>query len=201
VKRLAALLGIVAGFLSAANARADGTIGFNPPMVIIDRAVDPPMFNMEMTVLDTVFLRFNAVNVVVGSNDGLELVDFTFNPALMGDLENVENPGPGVYLDDIKFGYFKLHEDTPYPGYLQESVDLGTLSVDTTGLPNGDYYILVDWEMDQGRSFLSTDFPGQAEEFLKGSALVRIVPEPATLSLLCLGFAGVALRRRRNCRS
>jgi hypothetical protein len=182
---------MVAGFAPAAFAGDEtGVIGFNPPMVIIDRAVDPPLFTIELFVQSSALTSFNVVDVVVGSNDGLELVDFDFDPGLNGLLETIHNPGPGYYLDDIKFGYF--HPEN----FLQNGVVLGDLFVDTTGLPNGDYYLLIDWEIDQGSSKVHNTNNSQVD-FVTGSALVRIIPEPATLTLLGLSLAAAGSRRRR----
>ena len=75
---------------------------------------------------------------------------------------------------------------------------MGTLTVGTEGLDVGEYEVLVDSLRDFDWSVIGlatrTEF---STETLSGSALVNVVPEPMTLSLLGLGALAL-LRRRRT---
>jgi hypothetical protein len=68
---------------------------------------------------------------------------------------------------------------------------VGAITLDASGLSPGDYEVFVDSDLDFGTSSLGL---GTAGEPLFGSAVVRVLPEPATLALLGVG-ASVCGRR------
>ncbi len=74
-----------------------------------------------------------------------------------------------------------------------------TLTIDTTGLAEGEYSFLVSAAEDRNR--IGTGLSGLGRGFsfdpLEGAGFLNVVPEPMTLSLLGLGALAL-LRRRRT---
>ena len=178
-----AVVALFVGFVSS-NALG-GLVTFDPSGTSIDRTVDAPVFTVDMYAGQTTLDTFDAVDFVVGSNDGLDLTDFVIDPSVTAFFSTINNPGPGIYGDDIKVGWF----GTPnQPGAI-----LGTLTVDTTGLADGIYDLVINADIDGGQSKFTS---GLDVDMVMGEHRVVITPEPATLSLLGLAALGF-LRRRR----
>jgi hypothetical protein len=156
-----------------------GTIDFTPSVVWIN-PYDPPVYTLELSIGASSLDEFDSADIIVGSDD-LAITGFEF-----GDYTRFfESTGPdtSVYQSGWKFGYFGPL--TPPGGF-----HLGTLTVDISGAPIGEYYIVVDADRDGGRSTLAG---GGVTDPLSGVA-VFMIPEPATLSLLTIGCLTVLFR-------
>ena len=180
MKKVAALV-LVLGFASSAFA---GTVTFDAlgsTSVIAGETVQ-----FDLTINRDGNAMFNLANIVAGSND-LGIVSFDYAQSWL-DAASFPPSAPVstgfAWPSDLFFGGF-LAAGTP--GAL-----VGTLTVDTTGLALGEYTVAVDSNTD----FLSNIGLDNDTEGLAGSAIVTVVPEPATLILL--GIGGVAAMRRRR---
>lgn len=172
-----------------------GTVTFTPDKTTVN-AGEIVKFELVLDSLSKL-TAFDALDVVVGSDDGLQVLDFQFAPepldVCLGVFCAVANPGPGVYASDIKFGFFSVKGalDTPFP--------LGSLTVDTTGLAVGTYAVVIDGEFDN-QSFAALGLP---LEELFGVGIINIgcdplltcsgngVCDPATDECICdVGWTG-----------
>lgn len=131
---------------------------------------------------------FNVASVLPASND-LQILSFDYAQSWIdaNALPLIPPLATGIFPSDLFFGGFL---SAPASG----SVLIGTLTVGAGGLDIGEYEVFVDSSRDFGTSSigLNAEF-----ETLSGSALVNVVPEPMTFSLLGLGALAL-LRRRRT---
>ena len=185
MKKVAAVLAVVFMCSSAFG----GTVAFDPVGGEIDlrTGVTTTTFDVSVATADQV-TSFTSVDIIMGSNDGLMLTDFVLDPgfATFFLFNAVDIPAsPPVYASDIKAGGFGVAAQSA-------PILVGTLTVDAAGLAVGDYTIVVDSGQDGGRTKigLATDIEG-----LVGSAVVTVIPEPATISLLAFGALAVICRR------
>lgn len=137
---------------------------------------------------------FDAANILIGSHDGLDMdwgapldaTVFVYTPEWIA--ANAFPPTVNhamMYPQDVFVGgYLSAPSSDPWT--------VGTLTLGTTGLPIGDYGIVVDG----GTDGLSGLYLGAAKDTLMGSATVHVTPEPAALVLL--GIGGLAALRRRR---
>ncbi len=181
MKRVAVVMLLVTFVSSSAFA---GTITFTPDKATV-LAGEKVKFDLTLSSLD-VLSAFDSIDVVVGAPDGLVIQDFVFSAeSIAGSIFQAVTPDVGKYIDDTKFGFFGLAPlGTPF--------NLGSLTVDTTGLEIGKYTLVVSFDTD----LQSTATLSGLSEPLFGSASVNVIPEPATISLL--GLATLALIRRRK---
>lgn len=184
MKNVAAVLAVVLFTGSSAFA---GVITFGTgDTIVIDRGVDPTNFSIDLTVTAQDAASFAGADVIVGS-DNLAMTGFAwgFDP---GGFATIDPPNSGFYASQIGFGFFQPGATNAAPFLL------GTLQVETVGLVDGFYAININADLDSGRSALQIS---TGTEGLFGTAVVHIVPEPATLSLLALGAIGLISRRRK----
>ncbi len=175
-----ALLGIAAVSQAA-------TATFSPPLVEVP-AGTPALF--ELYVAAESLSAFDAADILIGSNDVPDL-SFTYSPlweAVMAGYVTPITYDSGTYGQDVFVGGFCM------AGAIQGGLWVGTLTVETAGLPAGDYPIVVDGNAD-GMSRLT--LAGNWEP-LSGMGTVRI-PEPASVGLLACG--ALMLSRRKAGRS
>lgn len=140
-------------------------------------------FNLTLSV--ETLAGFNLADVVIGSNEVPDL-SFEFSPAWTAAMSTVTGPmyDNGFYTQDAYVG----GNSTASVG---KSLLLGTLTVKTDELADGDYIIQIDGASD-ATSVLGLD--ANTEE-LAGFATIHI-PEPSCIGLLAVaGFIGL-LRRR-----
>ncbi len=185
MKKVAAVLAAVFMCSSAFG----GTVAFDPVRVEIDPLVSTiGTFDVSVATADQV-TSFTSVDIIMGSNDGLALTDFVLDPtfATLFLFNAVDIPAnPTVYASDIKAGGFGIAGQSA-------PILVGTLTFDAAGLDPGDYTIMVDSDVDGGRTKIGL---ATATEGLFGSAVVTVIPEPATISLLAFGALALICRRK-----
>ncbi|MCH7840883.1 MAG: hypothetical protein IID38_11710 [Planctomycetes bacterium] len=79
-------------------------------------------------------------------------------------------------------------------GQLAPPLLLGSLTVDAAGLAIGEYAVIVDPDRDGGLSIVG--LRGGAFESLNGMGVVRVIPDPGTLTLLALATMGLGRLKR-----
>ena len=180
---IAASLLVCALTTSATHA---GTVIFEPPELTLHPG-DGGSF--DVSVATDEMTAFDAISAIFAIDGGLRIDGFAIDPDFESLIPFQPFVEPWVFgpprPDGIWIGAF-LGE--PHPGGPVATVDI----VVEEYAPVGDYRIFVDGELD-GLSELAL---GAASEHLFGQAIVHVVPEPATVTLMGLG-ALCLLRRRR----
>ena len=166
-----------------------GTATFNPPVVNVP-AGTPAVFDILIT---SGVGNFDAADLIIGVDNlggavpGITL--FEYDPAWVSAFASIIDPpqyGSGTFPAYVDFAYVGGSNQAS----VGASVMLGSIALDTTGLPNGDYPVRID--SNDGFSELTL---GGVGEDLSGYGTIHI-PEPGSLALLGLGMV-VGLRRRR----
>ncbi len=184
-----------------------GIITFVPDSPTVDvGAGDSPLvtFDVFLGELGAIGDEFGSFEFVFGSGVisagdvvGLELVRFVYDSEIVGQSffppSTLDNVRSDIYLDDITAGIFINHFRPGGPVLTDLGpVRIGSLTVDTTGLADGKYQVIVDANLDQQSVAASR----QGFDLLFGVGSIHVVPEHATISLL--GLASLALIRRRR---
>lgn len=181
--------------VALANSSAPGGIvAFDPLVQEVDLSGDTrTTFEVSIASLDTI-TWFNAFDIVLGSDD-LEIFEWKWDTwsGLFDDPGNVCYPGPcpwpmGIYPSDLLVGWPLLG------GQLAPPLLLGSLTVDAAGLAIGEYAVIVDPDRDGGLSIVG--LRGGAFESLNGMGVVRVIPDPGTLTLLALATMGLGRLKR-----
>ncbi len=159
-----------------------GIVAFDPPVQEVDLAGNTRVtFAVSIASTETL-AALAAVDLVIYYDD-LFLVDWQYAPPFQGlDLPCKWIPCPSQL-------FVSAFVNTP----VTSPARLGTLTVDATGLPLGQYTVAVDPDRDGGYSGAS--FLGEFEP-LSGQGVVRVIPEPTTLALLTLAVLGLVRFRR-----
>ncbi len=141
---------------------------------------------------------FTGARIVIDSDD-LEFTGIELDPTFRAFwLLIILDQGLGPwYKFDVDIGVINLF-GTPIAAWMDFPALVGTISVDASGLGLGEYHIIVDSELDNGRSALANSNLGSDSEGLFGMATVNVIPEPTTLSLLGLAALGLISRLRKS---
>ncbi|MGD2109664.1 MAG: PEP-CTERM sorting domain-containing protein [Phycisphaerae bacterium] len=181
MKRVAAVV-LVLGFLST-SAFGAAVIGFTQtspdPFNDANDGATTATFDVTLLSTDLTGGVASSVNMDLGSDDGL---DISFVHALGWTLTSVDDPGRGVFADDVFLDGVDFGAGSTAP------VLLGEMTVDAAGAALGLRSFGVAGQFGQG---------AERDDIVlaEGHGLVNVVPEPATLSLLLLGAAGLIRRR------
>jgi len=181
MKKVAASLLMVVFVSSSAWA---GTVQFTSANPTIDLAAPGPV-SFDVALHGAGGRGFDAVDMVIGSD--LPIQGWVFSPATLSSFSStLFLPEGGVFDNDIFVN--ATNATAVGSGIVFGTVTLNppaTMSIGQTF----DVFVNNDIDTFSGLTL------GGAGDPLNGSALVTVVPEPATLSLLGLGLLGF-LRRR-----
>lgn len=166
-----------------------GTVSFDPSAVGVMPGEDA-VYDVYVQTSD--LGSFDTVSMLLGSHDGLAMTveyDAAFEASC--SLPPAAPTAFFVYTTDLNFGGNNF-------GMWQAPLLVGTLTIDTTGLAEGSYQFGVSsaYETDTIGSGLSSLAAGFDAEPLEGMGTLRVLPEPATLSMLAIGGLLAAFRRR-----
>ncbi len=190
-------------FIVSARAVA-GVVTFDPPEVFVQPG-QPAVF--EVTVASTEMATFDSVGLLMGLDELSLGLEFEYAPSFRESVARCDSctgwwgpapPAPfGVWPSDLFVGgnRFRL------PLWGGAPLLIGTLTIDTTGLPAGTSFdVFVDGiqEIEEVGAALSFVALGTAEpEPLRGFARVNVVPEPGMLAMMGVAVAAAIGWRRR----
>jgi len=185
MRKVVALLAVV-----VTSSAYGGVVTFSPAEVTIDLPV-LTTGALDVGVHQGALGPIQTVDLYIGSSS-VNLTGFTFDPAFVSATAFRSGP----LLDTLQ----PIYSQSLYiGGFLNAPVasfdPIGRMTIDAAGLPVGDYVLGVNSVTDQQRSAFGMPDGETIDNSLIGSAIVHVVPEPATLSLLGLGLLGF-LRRR-----
>ncbi len=169
-----------------------GVVEFDPPSMTIDTTgTSFGKFLVTISPLESLS-SFAAYDMVIGSDD-IDIFDWVTDPNVPCDgmdCRNWHGGKTGIYADDIRISGYDGPDDILFAPLL-----LGEIWIRIDGLAPGQYTILVDGERDGGISSVAN--VNDERELLFGSAVVTVIPEPTSLTLLLLGLATATTRRRK----
>ena len=178
-----------------------GTVHFDPPSATITPGTQNVSF--EVSVSWETLATADTVNAIIVAVDGVEL-DFDLAQSFI-NTTTVPPPEPGpqtVYCGH--HGCVPPHvglggNNFSANGWTSPLL-VGTLTVDTSELMTEDIIQIVvdpDTEPDYFGTSVSLIGSGVHQEVISGSTSIRVVPEPATVSVLLAGLMVTIYRRGR----
>jgi hypothetical protein len=137
-------------------------------------------------------LEFNVQ--IGGGTAGPTFEDVDILSSGSGTIFESNNTGinPGSYVNP----WYAYMGTTTSSGFVSADGLLAILTVDTTGLYDGEEYSLSLINSPEGR----TNFAGVYTDILEegeGKGTIKIIPEPTTMMIILAG-SGLLIRRRRN---
>ncbi len=153
-------------FVTAVTAAWGATATFSPSEAVV-AAGDPAVFEVSVAVDHVTLNEFQGVDLVIGwDQPGAITFSYSaeFRSAMTAFVADPPTYDEGYYTHDVYLGGAS-------PTAVGESIRLGTLTVETGGLPAGEYAVQVYVDVEAGLSALSLG--GQLEAVL-GGATVRV---------------------------
>lgn len=179
--------------LWAPIAQAQNVLFTSPSDIVIDLG-DNPLITVDVELNLQMLSDFRKIDAILGSFDSVGL-SFAFDAAWEANFDTpslaVPDDAGGVYAD----GLLIASENATLVGFT--SAPIGTLTIDTSLQPMGNYIIFVDFDIDD-TSEARKGLPENDEfENLYGSFEYTVnVPEPASLVMLALGSLLVTRRNK-----
>jgi hypothetical protein len=140
VRRRAASYALAGGLITgAAPALADSAV-FEPALATVAAG---QFAEFELYVSPTTLASFDAVDVIIGSND-LPDLEFAYSPDFTAAMDQLTPifTDQGFYAQDVFVGGFSLDDA------IDSRLLVGTVRAATSGLPPGDYTLQIDGATD-----------------------------------------------------
>ncbi|MCP4591094.1 MAG: PEP-CTERM sorting domain-containing protein [bacterium] len=165
-----------------------GYADFTP--AIVDNVIAGTPIIVDVDLVEDGLGDFDAAFALIGSDSATNL-SFSFSTDWTTEFSTTYGPtnaDGGLYAQGVYVG--------GEGGSGVGGITMGTLTIDTTGMLDGDYTVEIDSGYDDDTSGLYSGY-GEEEDFedLYGVFDFTIVPEPSGLALMALGV--VAMLRRR----
>ncbi len=179
--------------LAASRAFA-GVVTFDPALVFIDPAISTTaQVQVSVGQATTEDGTFDSVDLIIGSDIQGLIAYFTYDQEFIEFTPFRFSPQPLRALGTQVYGPMG---STFVGGFFNEPISailVGTLILNATGVPNGEYTIGVDSARD-GLSGMGLS--GVNDSWTFGIARVVVIPEPGMAALLGVGLLVSILRHR-----
>ncbi len=190
-----ALLGVLWGSTAVA-----GVVTFDPALVVIDPAVSTTaQVQVSVGGATTEDGTFDSVDLIIGANVQALIADFDYASVFLSHTMICKwwcPPQPSRQLGTPVYGPLG---STYVGGFFYEpvaSILVGSLILDATGIPNGEYTIGVDSNRD---GLSGVGLFGQLDNGTSGFGRVVVIPEPGVVVFMMpVVMFLVGFRRKRD---